>query len=518
MSLFGPKTKEYSDLNRQSITEIQETAEEAKSTPFSGSDPGLVPESDDDTQSKYLRGDGNWATPPGSGGASSLADLSDTKITTPKKGDALLYDGDKWGNSEINSNNVSIDSGLTELFSISHTTVDPWLSSYITLANGVLTEKAHPTGTIGAHYQIADANLENYDLRAKIKINVTSVSGEWSSRLEYLRFDGTKASWAIPFGTITQTGEMTLEIDLANLSVYYNYAGGGVDFRIMNMTHGENDTIVINVIDTLVGDTFDLGGSNVTEVLETLSTDLDDVSVDVTNLKNKGLSLTAPNGYKYKLVVANDGTLSTALDYPNNILYIGNSLLLGFGTHGMASTTVNDDYYAKVNSYIEDKGITLTTDKVLGISFEEATNDTGVQTWITNNLSSKVSSDVQMVLIQLGDNVNTYQQREQFSRSMEMLANYLRQNCPNAKLAWIGCWYSGSSIDNILIPKCMELNIPFVSIDGLYGVEGNQSYIGATYIDANGNEKTITTAGQASHPSDQGFTAIAERIIETLFI
>ena len=421
------------------------------------------------------------------------------------------------GSGEVDSDDVKIPSGLTELFNINHTTVDSWLSTYITFADGVLTEKAHPTGIIGAHYQITDADLVDYDLRAKIKVNVVSVSGEWTCRLEYLRYDGTKASWAIPFGTITQAGEIVLEIDLANLSVYGNYAGGGVDFRVMNVSHGENDTVVINAIDTLVGKELDLSGDNVTEVLETLSTGLDDVSVDVTNIKSKGLSLPAPNGNMFKIEVANDGTLATALDYPDNILYIGNSLLLGFGTHGMASTTVNDDYYAKLNAFIESKGIILTTDRVLANDFEGATDDTSAQTWITNNLASKMSSNVKMVLIQIGDNVNTYQQREQFPSSMELLVNYLRQNCPNAKIAWVGCWYSGSSIDNVLIPNCRALDVPFVSIDGLFSVEGNQSYIGATYIDASGNEKTITTAGQASHPSDQGFTAITNRIIEDLF-
>lgn len=75
MALFGPKSKEYGDLNRKSITEIDQQVEETKeevkviqSDPFSGSDPGLVPASDETTQAKYLRGDGQWGTPAGGGG------------------------------------------------------------------------------------------------------------------------------------------------------------------------------------------------------------------------------------------------------------------------------------------------------------------------------------------------------------------------------------------------------------------------------------------------------------------
>ena len=67
MSLFGPKTKEYSDLNRQSITEIQHTAEEAKSNTF------------------------------------SLEDLTDTDIAIPQSGDVLVFDGEKWGNEKTSN-------------------------------------------------------------------------------------------------------------------------------------------------------------------------------------------------------------------------------------------------------------------------------------------------------------------------------------------------------------------------------------------------------------------------------
>ena len=71
MSLFGPKSKEYGDLNRKSINELNTTVEEQEKelqTPFAGSAPGLVPASDETTQAKYLRGDGEWGTPAGGGG------------------------------------------------------------------------------------------------------------------------------------------------------------------------------------------------------------------------------------------------------------------------------------------------------------------------------------------------------------------------------------------------------------------------------------------------------------------
>lgn len=54
---------------------------------FSGSSPGLVPASDSSSQTKYLRGDGSWATPPGGGGGGSTVSItpivtSGTQIAT----------------------------------------------------------------------------------------------------------------------------------------------------------------------------------------------------------------------------------------------------------------------------------------------------------------------------------------------------------------------------------------------------------------------------------------------------
>lgn len=418
----------------------------------------------------------------------------------------------------IDTDRITPADGFSILYDIDHTTVDSWLSSYITFSNGILTEKAHPTGNIGAHYKLTDAAFAEYDLRFKMQVHLISVSGEWSARLEYKRAsNGQTAVYQIPFGTITENGTRYFEIDLAYMAAHQDYDGTGIDFRIMNASHGANDTVVIDVINTLVGSDLKLVGDDLTEILTNMDNEVGELSIDVTTMKSTGVVLTAPNGYKYKLLVANDGTLSTALNYPDNILYIGNSLLVGFGTHGMASTTVEDDYYAKVNDFIEDKGITLTTDKVAGSGFEECTNDTEATTWITTNLAAKMSSSVKQIIVQLGDNVNTVQRKEQFPSSMRILFDYLKLNCPNAKIAWVGCWYASSSIDDILIPVCREYVIPFVALGDLYFDTDNRSYIGATYIDANGDEQTITTAGQASHPSDLGFTRIANLICEKIF-
>lgn len=61
-----PAVKALLDLDAEAIAEINERIAEL-STAFAGGAPGLVPRSTENTQDKYLKGDGTWGTPSGGG-------------------------------------------------------------------------------------------------------------------------------------------------------------------------------------------------------------------------------------------------------------------------------------------------------------------------------------------------------------------------------------------------------------------------------------------------------------------
>ena len=63
-----PAVKALLDLDAEAIAEINERIAEL-STAFAGGAPGLVPRSTENTQDKYLKGDGTWGTPSGGGGS-----------------------------------------------------------------------------------------------------------------------------------------------------------------------------------------------------------------------------------------------------------------------------------------------------------------------------------------------------------------------------------------------------------------------------------------------------------------
>lgn len=452
--------------------------------------------------------------PSGGGSASSLSDLTDTSISSPQSGDVLVYDGEKWKNRNVETDDVKLSEGTQVLKTINDVEIPAWLREFISLNDGVITFNATKSGNANFSTLVTDSELEDFSMQCTLKLNITSISGDWKVYATYTRAStGTTANR--PIQDISTAGLHEISIDVAALSVYYDYDGNGVKIGFWNVSHSTDEityTAVIDEYDVILGTAYDFVGDNLSETL-----------VDVTNkisaLEGKNeIALVAPDGSKYILLVDNSGQLSTTPILPDNILYIGNSLLLGFGTHGMASYDVGDDYYAKVNDYLSDQGLTLTTDRVHGATFEESTTDTEATTWLNNTLASKMSNNVKLVLIQLADNVNTEARRNEFVRSSKMLMSYVRANCPNARVAWVGAWFDSNAVnDEVIIDICNSFGATYVPIHDLTHISGNRANIGDEYVDGNGNIQTITSAGQASHPSNQGMEAIAARIVETLF-
>lgn len=404
---------------------------------------------------------------------------------------------------ELVSNNISM-SGIETVYDISHTrNLAPPSKE---LKNGILTIIAPKSGNDYTAYFLYDEDIGNG--LCTLVINVIEINANFDV---YMRYKSNGNYKLVKIGEVTTAKEYTFNIDLNNITVYDGYVGDGVEIWINNTKQSTDEiayTVKIDRFDTLVGsDTF--SGDNLTEALNKINNKVDNVS------SNTNTELMSPNGEAYITQIKADGSLVAIPKLPSNILYIGNSLLIGFGTHGMASTTVNDDYYAKVNAYLESKGKTLTTVKNGGGEFENATSDSMVETYL-GKVASKMSNDRQLVLIQLGDNISNNDKRTEFEKSCGMLLSYIRTNCPNARVAWVSPFWD-SSLHDIIRSNCQKYGCTFINIQDLSSKAENKSTVGATYIDENGVEQTITQSGVANHPSDTGFTAIANRIIATLF-
>lgn len=254
---------------------------------------------------------------------------------------------------------------------------------------------------------------------------------------------------------------------------------------------------------------------------------------------------------------------------PNKSLFIGNSLLVGFDEYGMSATDARHDYFYHISNYMK-----TTTKKLSGFRWESPKEwvaskgdealteyqEAWVDTYITDN--PEVSDDLDMIVIQLGDNIDSDKQNV-FEESSYYLLNSIRQKAPNARVIWLGCWYHHENVPTI-IENCKKTGCTFIDIRDLFSEE-NQSEVGTIYtydnditrnysnIDTcadNGNNtitvsytadektysttvscssytyddtnKTLSLTGKqhfvnlksvATHPGNKGFAAIANRFL-----
>ncbi|CCF28022.1 ORF910 [Leuconostoc citreum LBAE E16] len=241
---------------------------------------------------------------------------------------------------------------------------------------------------------------------------------------------------------------------------------------------------------------------------------LNDGLAEIIPLKNR-LLISAPNGTKYKLVVDNSGVLSTISSVPNKVLIIGNSLTLEKGNIGMAASDGNHDYYQLVKNYILSANPNATVAERTSFSvWEMAENTANRDTLFNERIKPLLATDTDMVIVQLGDNVNTDARHATFANDVNKLVKNIRSVSPKATIIWVGSWFISYPTLMQEIKTAVENNgglladITKNSKDTAY-----QSYTGATRMGLDGVSFQVTSQGEASHPGDLGHKYIAEEII-----
>ena len=157
--------------------------------------------------------------------------------------------------------------------------------------------------------------------------------------------------------------------------------------------------------------------------------------------------------------------------------------------------------------------LTLQTD-VLNMNSSIKTVQSGLTS--ANSNIKTLPNDYDLVLIQLGDNVNTDEKNEVFKTSCRTLLSEVRRYMPNALVCWVGAWYTNATKQENMSKSCLATGSKFIDISDLAVVE-NKGNVGDLITYPDGRVEAITSTGVASHPNSKGMKAIADRIISTIF-
>lgn len=325
------------------------------------------------------------------------------------------------------------------------------------------------------------------------------------------------------------------DYDKSVLTVNVNiYNGAGLVRTVLNTVTGSEvehsfdlsavDCSTVNIIISAnfenaasVGKELSISAFRVYQEQEVPISVTDEHELRISELETSKNFLVAPNGENYLLQVGADGSFVMTPAIPAKALFIGNSLLIGFGTFGMAASDNEHDYYYLINQAITAKKSAYTVSKMSGTSWEAATSAETQNTFLNDTLLPRLSEDLDLVIVQLGDNVNTDAKKAVFAQGCRSMLEFIRTHAPKARVVWVGAWYQTAQKQEQMIAACEKTGSTFINIWDLATTE-NKSAVGNTYIDSNGAEQTITSAGVASHPGDAGFKAIANRVLYKLGI
>ena len=250
---------------------------------------------------------------------------------------------------------------------------------------------------------------------------------------------------------------------------------------------------------------------------------LDEFDSDISKLKTLSSNsyVTLPDGTKGRIIYAN-GQLIVKNSIYKRILLLGNSLLLGSstdGSHGApfgltASSPTKDWAYLLTQKLQAKYSSSVTVNKLHDAVFEQSESDDNSQNYINNNFS-KAEKNNDLVIIQIGDNVNSDLRRTTFKANFEKLINAIRSANPTADILIAGVWFDGAGLQNWLLDFANNHNCMFAPLHDLYRND-TIATVGDKITFADGTQMAVYEAIK-THPGDKGHALIADRIYSTLY-
>lgn len=253
------------------------------------------------------------------------------------------------------------------------------------------------------------------------------------------------------------------------------------------------------------------------------------------------------------------------LNPPSRVVFLGNSLLMGNLTFGLSASDSTKDYFYRLDSAFRSYNPDCISHRIMAKQLENSTEDSSLTKELAENILPWIGDTTDLIIIQLGDNFNTSQELQRMPETLETLYDAICTHAHNAKVVWVGEWYATDYKQRILRRMAYFYGAQFIDISDLntsenqgkvgdvyshsdkrvqcihyenYSVSGDSitvsfmenneiyqstvqmteyhDYVDEGRIDIVGYQSIVTDEMAASHPNDEGFRLIAERILDSL--
>lgn len=181
---------------------------------------------------------------------------------------------------------------------------------------------------------------------------------------------------------------------------------------------------------------------------------------------------------------------------------------------GMAASVPDKDYVHLVAAYLKQNYSTVNTKIYNG---DWGISDQLLENYYKNLTKILQDKTYQLITIQYGINLRSAEGAEDaFSALVETCEKY----APNARIVLVGnIWgYADfmNKIDDIKQTVAKKYGCGFADLTEIKDNTAYERGIGGIVYDAAGNAHTVTNAGAARHPNDEGMAYIAQKIEEQI--
>lgn len=240
------------------------------------------------------------------------------------------------------------------------------------------------------------------------------------------------------------------------------------------------------------------------------------------------LRLVSPDGTRWRLTVSDDGVLGAVADtrVVTNVAILGNSLtangIAGWSC-GMAASGPETDWVSLIVQCLRDRNPAVvfhcwddedrSDDTVSRGSCNPFETDAGQASIAT--LVGNVPADADLVILQIGDNVNTDERKTKYRSNINGLMTAIRAKAPDCILVYLGSWFAKPDLESEVSEACERSGALRVDIADLH-TQANQNTVGASCTWPDRTTHVIDSSGVAMHLGDPGMQAIADRLWQTL--
>lgn len=255
-----------------------------------------------------------------------------------------------------------------------------------------------------------------------------------------------------------------------------------------------------------------------------IESDVKNISDNVVTMQSDILSLESgtnvfksPSGKRFAINVNDDGSISTVSLDPKKMFVYGNSLTVGFDGFGMATSKEANDWVHLVAAKVRETNSDFSFSVMDGRDWESSTTSADRLSVLNNKVAAQLPSDADLVIIQLGDNINTPEKLSSYADDAKTMVTWFRQKLPKARIVWVAQWFSDQLIP-IAEAACNERGALLCDISKYDRDPQYKSAVGNVWTDREGVQHTIDNPGVALHPGDLGMQMIANTVLNTLGI